>query len=170
MVLENCQVPEKTKPSFLQLSFVFWGTWQFPKTVSNYQGFECLLSCRPMALFNSAFNDSRWQAGMIFLAPISPKARQSRNMSLNKWAISASWLFPIELYFFYITLYCCPEVFTSALNFSVQLILLSKCHDRIAYSSGFCAFTPNALKKNWHWKSQSHFPEVFATKSLKYTF
>lgn len=121
------------------------GPWLSPQTISNYQGgLECPLSCR--ALLNSAFIDSPWQAGMIFLAPISPKARQPRNMSLNEWAISASWPFPIELYLFCIMLHCCLEVFASALNFPSSLILLSEYHDWIVYSR-FCALIPNMLKK-----------------------
>lgn len=121
------------------------GPWPSPQTISNYWGgLEWPPSCR--ALFNSAFIDSLWQAGVIFLTPISPKARQPRSMSLEEWAISASWLFPIELYLFCIILHCCLEVFASALNFSSSLILLSEYHDWIAYSE-FCAFTPNMLKK-----------------------
>lgn len=116
-----------------------------PQTISSYQGgLEWPLSCR--ALLNSAFIDSCWQAGVIFLAPISPKGRQLRNMSLNEWAISASWLFPIELYLFCIILHCCLEVFASELHFPSSLILLSECHDWIVYSR-FCAYTPNMLKK-----------------------
>lgn len=116
-----------------------------PQTIPSYWGsLEWPLSCR--ALLNGAFIDGCWQAGVIFLAPISPKARQPRNMSLNEWAISASWLFPIELYLFCIILHCCLEVFASALNFPSLLILLSEYHDWIVYSR-FCAFTSNMLKK-----------------------
>lgn len=162
--------PPAAELSCRKLGIVFSGTWQFPKTISDYQeGFECLLSCRPTALFNSAFNDSHWQAGTIFPALNSPKARQSKNMSLNKWAISASWLFPIELYLFCIILHCCLEVFIFALNFSGLLISLSKCHSRIAYSSGFSAFTQTILKKIWFWESLHLFSELPATEDLKYT-
>lgn len=155
--------------SFWELDIVFSGTWWFPKTISDYQeGFECFFSYRPMPIFNSAFKDSHWQAGMIFPALISPKARQTRNMIPNKWAISASWLFPIELYLFCVTLHCCLGVITSILNFSSPFFSLSKSHSWIAHTSSFSAYIRSTEKKII-WKSLCTFSEISATESEIYS-
>lgn len=76
------------------------GPWPSPQTISNYQGgLGCLPSCRAMALFNSAFIDSRWQAGVIFPAPISPKARQPRNTSLTNEPLVPAGYFQLSYIF-----------------------------------------------------------------------